>query len=48
MVKMKIAAGLGKNKNIMEAAENINFEVILTKSEHELIDMLLKKLNKAF
>ncbi len=40
---MKIAAGLGKNRNIIEASENVDFEVILTKSEDELIDMLLNK-----
>ena len=40
---MKIAAGLGKNKNIVEAAADVDFEVILTESEEELIDMLLNK-----
>ena len=40
---MKIAAGLGQNKNIVEASKMVNFEVILTKSEEELIDMLLNK-----
>ena len=45
---MKIAAGLGQNKNIVEASKMVNFEVILTKSEEELIDMLLnKKVNAA-
>ena len=38
---VKIAAGLGKNKNIIEAAANIDFKVILTESEEELIEMLL-------
>ena len=40
---MKIAAGLGQNKNIVEASKMVNFEVILTESEEELIDMLLNK-----
>ena len=38
---MKIAAGLGKNKNIVEAAADVDFEVILTESEEELSSMLL-------
>ncbi|HML06113.1 MAG TPA: methanogenesis marker protein Mmp4/MtxX [Methanobacterium sp.] len=41
--KMKIAAGLGKNKNIIEASKKVGFEVLLTESEDELIDMLLNK-----
>lgn len=40
---MKIAAGLGLNKNIVEASKKVNFEVILTESEDELIDMILNK-----
>ena len=40
---MKIAAGLGKNKNIVEAAADVDFEVILTESEKELSSMLLNK-----
>jgi len=40
---MKIAAGLGKNKNIIEASKKVGFEVLLTESEDELIDMLLNK-----
>jgi putative methanogen marker protein 4 len=40
---MKIAAGLGENKNIIEASKMVDFEVILTESEDELIDMLLNK-----
>ncbi len=40
---MKIAAGLGKNKNIVEAAADVDFEVILTESEEELSSMLLNK-----
>ncbi|MGZ7068323.1 MAG: methanogenesis marker protein Mmp4/MtxX [Methanobacterium sp.] len=38
---MKIGAGLGVNKNIVKASKKVNFEVILTESEDELIDMLL-------
>jgi len=40
---MKIAAGVGKNKNIIEASKEVDFEVILTESEDDLIDMLLNK-----
>ena len=40
---MKIAAGLGKNKNIVEASKEVDFEVVLTESEDELVDMLLKE-----
>lgn len=38
---MKIAAGPGKNKNIIEAAADVDFKVILTESEEELSSMLL-------
>jgi len=38
---MKIAAGLGQNRNIVEASKRVDFEVILTESEDELIRMLL-------
>ncbi|MGZ7209502.1 MAG: methanogenesis marker protein Mmp4/MtxX [Methanobacterium sp.] len=38
---MKIGAGLGENKNIVKASKKVDFEVILTESEDELIDMLL-------
>jgi putative methanogen marker protein 4 len=40
---MKIAAGLGQNKSIIEASKKVDFEVILTKSEDDLVDMLLNK-----
>lgn len=38
---MKIAAGLGQNRNIVDASKRVDFEVILTESEDELIRMLL-------
>lgn len=41
MIVMKIAAGVGKNKEIIEASKEVDFEVILTESEDDLIDMLL-------
>ena len=40
---MKIAAGVGENKNIIKASKKVDFEVILTESEDKLIDMLLNK-----
>ena len=40
---MKIAAGVGENKNVIEASKKVDFEVILTESEEELINMLLNK-----
>ena len=40
---MKIAAGVGENKNIIEASKKVDFEVILTESEDDLIDKLLNK-----
>ncbi len=40
---MKIAAGIGENRNIVKASKNVDFEVILTESEDELVDMLLNK-----
>lgn len=40
---MKIAAGLGENKNLIDASKIVDFEVILTESEEELINMLLNK-----
>ncbi|MBM4240197.1 MAG: methyltransferase [Euryarchaeota archaeon] len=39
---MKIAAGVGKNKNILEASKLVEFDVILTESEEEFIDMLFE------
>jgi len=43
MIIMKIAAGVGENKNIVYASKMVNFEVILTESEEELIQMLVNK-----
>lgn len=43
MIEMIIAAGLGQNKNIVEASKRVNFEVTLTESEDELVNMLLNK-----
>jgi putative methanogen marker protein 4 len=40
---MKIAAGLGENQAIVRAAEKVDFEVLLTESEDELLEMLFKK-----
>lgn len=38
---MKIAAGVGKNLAIVQAAQKVDFEVILTKSEDELLDLVI-------
>ncbi|AEG17521.1 methanogenesis marker protein Mmp4/MtxX [Methanobacterium paludis] len=38
---MKVVAGVGTNKSIVEASRNVDFEVILTESEDELVDLLL-------
>lgn len=38
---MRIAAGVGENRNIVEASKNVDFDVLLTKSEDELVDLLL-------
>ncbi len=40
---MKIAAGVGENKNIVKASKKVDFEVILTESEEDLVNMLLNK-----
>lgn len=40
---MIIAAGLGENRNIVKASKKVGFEVLLTQSEDELIDMLLNR-----
>jgi putative methanogen marker protein 4 len=40
---MKIAAGVGENQAIVRAAQKVDFEVLLTESEDELLEMLLKK-----
>jgi putative methanogen marker protein 4 len=37
---MRIAAGVGENQAIIDAANLVNFEIILTKSENILMDML--------
>jgi putative methanogen marker protein 4 len=37
---MKIVAGVGKNKKVIEAIENVNFEVLQTESEEELVKLL--------
>ena len=37
---MKIAVGVGKNLAIVKAAQKVDFEVILTKSEDELLDLV--------
>ena len=39
--KIRIAAGLGENKNIIKATKEVDFEVVLIKYEDELVDMLL-------
>jgi putative methanogen marker protein 4 len=38
---MKIAAGVGENKAIITAAHRVDFKVVLTESEDELLDLLL-------
>jgi putative methanogen marker protein 4 len=38
---MKIVAGVGENLNIVEASRKVKFEVLLTESEEELVDLLL-------
>ncbi len=38
---MKIAAGVGENQAIVQAASRVDFKVVLTKSENELLDLLL-------
>ncbi|BDZ68168.1 methanogenesis marker protein Mmp4/MtxX [Methanobacterium ferruginis] len=40
---MKIAAGVGENQAITRAAQKVDFEVVLTESEDELLDLLLKR-----
>ena len=37
---MKIAAGVGENQAIVRASHRVDFEVVLTKSENELLDLL--------
>lgn len=38
---MKIAAGVGENQAIVHAARRVDFKVVLTNSEKELLDLLL-------
>ncbi len=38
--KMRIVAGVGKNKNIIDAIDSVNFEVLTTESENELVQLL--------
>ena len=40
---MIIAAGVGENHDIVRAAQKVDFQVLLTESENELLEMLLKK-----
>ena len=39
---MKLAAGMGENRAIKDALDQVDFEVVLTESENELMDLLLK------
>ena len=36
----RILAGVGKNKNIIEAIDSVDFEVLTTESEEELVQLL--------
>lgn len=38
---MKVVAGIGQNRAVAEAAREVDFDVILTESEAELVQMLL-------
>ncbi len=38
---MRIAAGVGKNKKIMDAIDGMDFEVVTTESEEDLVEILL-------
>ncbi len=38
---MKIAVGVGKNLNILHAAQKVDHEMILTRSEDELLDLVI-------
>lgn len=38
---MKIAAGVGENQAIIKAANKVDFKVVFTESEEELLDLLL-------
>jgi putative methanogen marker protein 4 len=39
---MKLAAGMGENRAIKDALKQVDFDVVLTKSENELMDLLLQ------
>ncbi len=39
--RMRIVIGVGKNKNVIKAVESVDFEVITTESEDELVELLL-------
>jgi putative methanogen marker protein 4 len=39
---MKLAAGMGQNRAIKDALDQVDFEVVLTESENELVDLLLQ------
>ncbi|MEN6329512.1 MAG: methanogenesis marker protein Mmp4/MtxX [Methanobacteriaceae archaeon] len=39
---MRLAAGMGENPTIKDALDQVDFEVVLTESENELMDLLLK------
>jgi len=39
---MKIAAGVGKNRQIIDASNKVDFEVVLRESEEELLELLIK------
>ncbi len=39
---MRIAAGVGRNKKVLEASKSMNFEVFFTESEEELVELLIK------
>ncbi len=45
---MKIVAGVGENKNIVEAARQVEFPVILVDSEEEFTELILKVESDAF
>jgi len=37
---MRIIAGVGKNKNVIEAIDKVDFEVLTVESEDELVELL--------
>ena len=40
---MKLAAGIGENHAIKDAISQVDFDVVLTESETELMDLLLQR-----